>query len=326
LKPRLGFLGLGWIGRHRLQALAEADAAYVVAICDPDAESVNRARDLAPDVMNVPDLDALLGLGLDGIVIATPSALHAEQSIRALERGLAVFCQKPLARTADETQRVIEAARAADRRLGVDMSYRFTKALQAVRDIVRSGEIGEVYAADLVFHNAYGPGKTWARDMALSGGGCAIDLGIHLVDAALWVLGPKEVRTVQAWRYARGRPLAPGEPVVEDYATAQVQFDDVVARLACSWDFPSGQDAVIEIRFWGAEGGASLRNVNGSFYDFVAERHRGSRTERVVEPPDAWGGGAAIAWAKDLVTAPGYDPEVEQLVRAARVIDAIQGR
>src|SRR3546814_15615705 len=95
-------------------------------------------------------LDALLEQPLDGIVIATPSALHAEQSIRALERGVPVFCQKPLGRTGAEVRAVIDAARAADRLLGVDLSYRGTAGMRALRDHVRAGQLGQVHAVDQI--------------------------------------------------------------------------------------------------------------------------------------------------------------------------------
>ena len=98
-----------------------------------------RRRRLAPGARLVSTLDELLDLGLDGVVIATPSALHAAQSIRALERGAAVFCQKPLGRTAAEARAVVDAARAADRLLGVDLSYRFTEGMRRIREIVRAG-------------------------------------------------------------------------------------------------------------------------------------------------------------------------------------------
>jgi len=81
-------------------------------------------------------------------VIATPSALHAEQSFRALERGAAVFCQKPLGRTAAEARSVVDAARAADRLLAVDLSYRFTDGMRRIREVVRSGELGRLFAGE----------------------------------------------------------------------------------------------------------------------------------------------------------------------------------
>src|SRR6478735_2314427 len=105
-RPRLGFLGVGWIGRHRMKAILETGAIQVAAIADPSPDMAAEAGRLAPGAELVSTLDDLLDAGIDGNVIATPSALHAEQSIRALERGAAVFCQKPLGRTFGEVQAV----------------------------------------------------------------------------------------------------------------------------------------------------------------------------------------------------------------------------
>ncbi|MBR7513789.1 Gfo/Idh/MocA family oxidoreductase, partial [Mycobacterium tuberculosis] len=80
----------------------------------------------------------------DGIVIATPSALHAEQSIRALDAGAAVFCQKPLGRTAAEVRAVVDAARNADRLLGLDLSCRHTEAMRRIRALIQAGELGRI--------------------------------------------------------------------------------------------------------------------------------------------------------------------------------------
>jgi hypothetical protein len=121
-RPCLGFLGVGWIGRHRMQAILGTGAIDVAAIADPSPEMAAEAGKLAPDARLVSTLDDILDLGVDGVVIATPSAMHAEQSIQALERGVAVFCQKPLGRTTAEVQAVVDAARKADRLLSVDLS------------------------------------------------------------------------------------------------------------------------------------------------------------------------------------------------------------
>src|SRR5215218_9099775 len=107
-----------------------------------------------------------LDLAPDGIVIATPSALHAAQSIQALKAGAAVFCQKPLGRNAAEVEAVLAAATSADRLLGVDLSYRFTEGMRKIREQVRSGALGDIYAVNLIFHNAYGPDKAWFYDRA----------------------------------------------------------------------------------------------------------------------------------------------------------------
>ena len=308
-RPRVGFAGVGWIGRHRLAAIAASGAADVAAVADPAGVDL--------DVECVPSFDELLRHDLDGIVIATPSALHAEQAIAALERGLAVFCQKPLGRTASETLAVVEAARRADRLLGVDFSYRRTDGARALHEVVSSGALGEIYAVDLVFHNAYGPDKPWFYDRRLAGGGCLIDLGIHLADLALWVLDDPAASVRSA------RLLSPHGLDVEELALAELDLGGATVRLACSWRLPAGRECVIEASFYGTEGGASLRNVNGSFYDLRADRHRGTESEPLAGPGDEWGGRAAAEWARRLAAGARYDAEVEQAVSVAQLLDAI---
>ena len=324
MSPRVGFLGTGWIGRHRMAAVAETGAMEIVGYTDPSDESAREAAAVAPRAARVDALDELLALDLDGVVIATPSAQHAAQSIQVLKAGAAVFCQKPLGRTAAEVDNVIAAARAADRLLGVDLSYRHTAAAEAIAALLREGALGCVFAADLVFHNAYGPDKPWFYDAALSGGGCVIDLGVHLVDLALWLLGFPPTSDVTAQLRAGGEPLQPGS--VEDYATATFRAGNVDVRLACSWRLHAGQEAVIEAAFYGTNGGAALRNVNGSFYDFTAERFDGTRREALVVPPDDWGGRAAAAWARQLAQSSAFDPSAEQFGASATVLDRIYGR
>lgn len=324
---RLGFAGLGWIGLNRLDALLETGAAEAAAVLDPSHGAVDAVLARSPSAQRVDAYEDLLALDLDGVVIATPSALHAGQAIQALEAGKAVFCQKPLGRSGAEVEAVLAAARQANRRLGVDMSYRHTRGMQRIRDLMVRGEIGEVHAADLTFHNAYGPDKPWFYDPALSGGGCVMDLGVHLVDLALWALGPAGVTEVSSDLFAGGRRLAKPSDQTEDFALATLRLDSgAVVRLACSWNLPAGQDAVIAADFYGARGGLALRNVGGSFYDFEALRFQGTATERLVSPPDAWGGRAAQDWLARLAQNPDFDPEIEAVAEVARCLDRIYGR
>lgn len=321
--PRLGFVGTGWIGRHRMSAIADAEAGIVSCVCEPSDEARDPVREQFDDCAVVDSVEELLDHDLDGVVIATPSALHAGQSIRALERGVPVFCQKPLGRNAEETRRVVDTARSADRLLGVDFSYRYAEAFIAAGELVQSGELGEVYGADLVFHNAYGPDKDWFYDRSLSGGGCLIDLGIHLVDFLLWTLQPSIIAGVGGRLLSGGAPLAPDAHDVEDYALGTFDADATAVRLACSWRLPAGRDAVIEASFYGTRGGVSVRNVNGSFYDFVTDHLVGTSSRRMVDPPDAWGGRAAVEWARRLRTSRGFDDGIQSVVRTAEVLDEI---
>ncbi len=326
--PRLGFLGVGWIGRHRMTCLIEAGAATVAAIADPSEAMREAAAALAPGVPLGESLDDLLGHDdLDGVVIATPSARHAEETIRALDAGLAVFCQKPLGRTADEVATVIDAAKRADRLLAVDFCYRHTEGMKAVRRLAADGDLGEIFAADLVFHNAYGPDKPWFHDPAQSGGGCVMDLGVHLVDLALWVLGFPEVAAVTSDLHAGGRRLGAAPAVVEDHAVATLRLaGGAVVRIATSWNLHAGEDAQISATFHGTAGGATFRNVGGSFYDFTADHLTGTARQTLVVPPDAWGGRAIVDFARRLADGERHDPATDELHRVATVVDRIYGR
>lgn len=323
-KPRLGFVGLGWIGRHRMEAIAASGHAEIVALSDPAPEAVEASAALSPGAARCASLDEVLAERPDGVVIATPSAMHADQTIRALEAGAAVFCQKPLGRTRDEAEAAVAAARRADRLLHVDLSYRHTAALRAIRTALDAGALGEVFAVDLTFHNAYGPDKPWFFDVTQSGGGCVMDLGVHLVDMALWALDFPEVADVSAHLYAGGRPLEDAEAQVEDFAVVTLTLaTGAVVRLTCSWNLPAGRDAVIGADFYGTGGGASFANVDGSFFNFTAHLHEGTASRAVAVPPDDWGGRAAAAWAERLARDPRFDPSAENLVRLSGVLDRV---
>jgi predicted dehydrogenase len=326
--PRLGFLGVGWIGRQRMQVLADSGIATIAAVADAHAPAARACIACAPEARVARDLDDLLARDdLDGLVIATPSGAHAAQAISALERGLAVFCQKPLTRDAGEAERVLDAAHRAGRLLEVDFSYRGVRGVPELRELVRSGALGDLFAIDLVFHNAYGPDKDWFYDLAQSGGGCVMDLGIHLVDLANWISGSRGHGDMRASLHARGQPLSRPVREVEDYACAQWRLDSGASvRMTCSWRLPAGRDALIEAAFYGTRGGAALRNVAGSFYDFTVERFDGTSSAQLAGPPDAWGGRMLVQWARQLAQGGRFDASAMRLLDVARTVDAIYGR
>ena len=329
--PRLGFVGLGWIGRSRLESVVNARVAEIVALHDVTPASVDEAKKLAPKATVSSSFEELLDHDLDGVVIATPNRFHAEQSIAALDRGLAVFCQKPLGRSTAETRSIVDVARRANRLLGVDLSYRHIPAMQQVSSLVASGALGKVFAVDAKFHNAYGPDKQRFFDYAMSGGGCVLDLGVHLLDLALEPLGFPAIAQAEGTLFAKGHVVPKGSrDEVEDYGTAIIKTSDsTVINLGCSWNLHAGRAAEIEITFYGTGGGASLRNVDGSFYDFKAERFNGTEAVTLSTPADTnwkWGGLATLEWAEKLAANEHYDPTIERLITVSTIIDDIYGR
>lgn len=325
----LGFVGLGWIGRKRMEQLLVNPQINCSAILEPVPAHAEKALSLAKGCKIVENFEELLeDNSIDGLVIATPSAMHARQTTEALRAGKAVFCQKPLGRDRAEVEQVIRASSEMDRLVSVDLSYKFTRAFTAVYETIKEGKIGKIYAADLIFHNAFGPDKDWFYDYESSGGGCVLDLGVHMLDLALWSLEFPFIDRIESHLYHSGEKMQKGEEKVEDYASVLLTTEaDTVLNLQCSWHISAGRDAVIEARFYGTEGGVAFRNINGSFYDFTAERYTGTQTEVLVSPPDDWGGNAGMLWADAIMNGAGYDEvTAQEFLQLTEIIDRIYGR
>jgi predicted dehydrogenase len=196
-----------------------------------------------------------------------------------------------------------------------------------VSSLVESGALGNVFAVDARFHNAYGPDKRWFYDFSLSGGGCMLDLGVHLIDLALAPLRFPALTRVAGTLFSGGGVLPKGSEQIEDYCVATIEtVDDTVINLSSSWNLHAGRAAEISITFYGTEGGASLHNVAGSFYDFVGERFHGTETETLREPADAqWGGLATLDWLSKLAIKNEFDPDIARVINVAEIIDRIYG-
>jgi predicted dehydrogenase len=324
-RPRVAFLGLGWIGLSRLKELAKSDSIEIAAVSDSYAPAVAAAIGVAPNAINA-SFEELLNDSIEGVVIATPNACHSEQTVAALKRGIAVFCQKPLGRNIAETWQAVNAARESDCLLQVDLSYRYIPGMQQIQKLARGGDLGKIFSVDLRFHNGYGPDKPWFYDQSISGGGCVLDLGVHLIDLALWTLNFPRVTKVSSALFSNGQQLRKPCTEVEDYAVAQMETECGTAlNLSCSWNLSIGADAAIEVAFYGTKGAAVLRNVNGSFFEFVAELHRGTKREQLYSSGNNWhwGPSAALDWCEKLAAGGGFQTDTETVLNSAAIIDRI---
>ena len=321
-RVRLGFLGLGWIGRKRLDSIAGEHNIDIVALADASEEKLASAAEAYPQATCVNSVDDLLIAGVDGVVIATPNGAHAEQALRCLNEGIAVFCQKPLATNAADAQQVIDAAQRADRLLGIDFCYRHVNGMSELKKRIVAGALGEITSLDLKFHNAYGPDKQWCFDRAASGGGCMLDLGVHLLDLALWLQEFPAMKLVSSRRFTQGRRAGAND--IEDQAYAELeQANGAVVRVTSSWYAQIGCDAVIEATMLGTKGGAVWRNLNGSFYEFEIYVCRGAQRELLSSGSDDWGPRALARWSQQLACDRSFDGSALDIARSAQLIDAI---
>ena len=321
--PLLGFLGLGWIGGLRLEAVESSGVAHVAALCEPDAERLATAGRRHPEAARYTQVRELLReTRLDGLVIATPNALHASQALAALEEGVPVFVQKPLGVSRAEVDLVLERARRADRLVGVDYCYRYLRGAQRLRDWTRSGELGDVHLLEAVFHNAYGPDKAWCFDPRVAGGGALLDLGVHLLDLIFWILGPASPLDLDGWTLD-----VQGHSGIDRFAGLHLRLEPGPrVRLTTSWHAHAGKDCDFRLTLHGTQGAAELRNVAGSFYDFELVRRTGRSEEVLDRESREWMPRALLAWIERLTESAGYDPAAEVSLATAEVIDRVYGR
>jgi predicted dehydrogenase len=182
---RVGILGYGAIGHEHNAAIAQTPGLELVAVCDPNPLRVAAAQELAPDVRGHATAEDLLADdGVDLVIVSTPPDTHAAWALRFLEAGKSVVVEKPFCITVDEADRQIAAARERGLMLAVYQNRRWDPDYLALKQVVRSGALGDVFHYES-FIGGYGhPCNYWHSDEAVSGG-AIYDWGSHYLD---WVL------------------------------------------------------------------------------------------------------------------------------------------
>jgi len=257
---RVGVIGLG-MGRGHVQQYQKATGCDVVALCDMNAALLEqRAAELGVE-QTYTDTDALLSSGsVDAVSVATPNKFHAPLTIQALEAGLHVLCEKPMAMSAAEAQTMIDAATKADRKLGIHFNHRMLPPVQLLARHVEAGDLGEVYFARTVWHRRKGiPARPSFLDKANSGGGAMIDLGVHMLDMTLYLMGYPAVHSVTAAAHTRfdQKDVPDIDMTVDDFATAYLRLDGgATLALEISWASHHDHPEQRLVQLYGTEGGA----------------------------------------------------------------------
>lgn len=190
-----GIIGCGDIvSRNIGPALTRLENCAVRAICRNDPDKLNdcaQQLNAATGYENWRDL--LADEIVDAVYIATPVAFHAEQTIAAAEAGKHVLCEKPMALNSDECRRMIDVCRRNNTLLGISYYRHYFPAVERMKEIIASGEIGdvilaEVYAAETFLPTPDDP-RHWIIEMDKAGGGCLMDFGCHRIEVLLKLLG-----------------------------------------------------------------------------------------------------------------------------------------
>lgn len=238
---RVGLLGLGAIAQVvHLPVLSQLPGVRLVAVGDLDqakAQAIG-GRFRVPRVLKQ-DEELFRADDVDAVIICTPSHLHAEQTIAALEGRKHVLVEKPLALDAASAQQVVEAAQSSGRNLVVAMNNRFRPDTQALKPFADSGELGEIFLARGAWLNRKMRliRPTWRHRKATAGGGALMDLGVQTLDLCLWLLGYPKVESVLCHTH-RGEGLE-----VEDTAAILLRMSrGAVASLSVSWSLVADRD------------------------------------------------------------------------------------
>ncbi|MFN2132779.1 MAG: Gfo/Idh/MocA family protein [Anaerolineae bacterium] len=276
-KLRVGVIGLG-IGRHHIAGYQSHPDAEVVAIADLDEARLKEIGDQYAVPNRYATTEEMLAEeALDIVSVATPNKFHMPLTVAALEAGCHVLCEKPMALSAAEARQMLAAAARADRRLMINFSYRFNEQSQALKERVEAGELGEIYFGRTMWHRRRGLPRFggWFGQKAMSGGGPLIDLGVHRLDLALWLMGyPKPVWVMGGAYNPIASALAMAQGVeydVEDLAVAMIRFENgAMLEVEASWAANVQERELMETRLLGTKGGLVQRNLNEG-YDFEAE-------------------------------------------------------
>jgi predicted dehydrogenase len=253
-KLKIGVIGAGGIATNaHMPGYSRMDNVEIVAICDIKIE---KAKALA-EKYNVPQVfenykDVLAIEGLDAIDICTPNYLHSIIAVEALEKGLHVFCEKPDAVSAEEAEKMKAAAEKSGKVLMVMRNNRYMPISSFAKEYIDNGKLGEVYAARCGWQRRRGiPGKGgWFTTKAQSGGGPLIDLGVHMIDLTMWLMGNPKPVAVTGCTYNKfadsdvsdsvhsqfGEKAADGTFDVEDLAMGFIRFDNgACMQIEFSW-------------------------------------------------------------------------------------------
>jgi predicted dehydrogenase len=269
-KLQVGIIGVGGIGRDQhLPGWAKVPFTEVLAVADVSQEAMDRVGQVLPVSHRFQDWHQLIRLpDLDVVDICTPNQTHAPITLAALQSGKHVLCEKPLATTAAEVRRLRDAARQAGRLLMTGQHFRFDPVSRQFKALIDGGMLGEVYytRAQWLRRRLLPPRATFI-EQRLSGGGAALDIGVHVLDLACWFLGAPEPVSVSAFLGARlaHRPDLTGgwgdwdrqRFDVEDFAAGFVRFaGGATLTLEASWLAFQPERELIRLQCFGTRGGA----------------------------------------------------------------------
>ncbi len=319
---RVGVIGAGWPGERHAEGYLASGEARVVALADLDpARRAAFARQFDVPETYADYRELLADPAVEAVSVALPNFLHREAAVAALEAGKHVLCEKPPAVTLAEAEAMAAAAERAGRLLVYAVQRRFNPATEALRERLAAGLLGEVYHARAVWTRTWGVPRGaggWFTDPARSGGGALIDIGVHVLDLAWFLLGCPAPRTVSGQVFNKFPELT----ACDDSAFALVRFaDGRGVQVEASWVLAQEADQM-GVHFYGTAGGALLGNTSLDLFT-VGEA---GRTRTSVALGGGYPAPAFTAQARNFVRAVrGAEPPRTPAAHGVRLMAMLEG-
>jgi len=310
---RWGLIGAGDIVRKRVgEALRTSRGCELAAVSRANASLVDEfAREVGARRSFADWRDLVRSDEIDAVYVATPVYLHAEQTVAAAEAGKHVLCEKPMAMSTAECDRMMAACRQANVRLGIAYYRHFYPVVVRIRQLMQSGAIGSAVFAQLVASEPFDPPpgapRHWLVQRSQSGGGPMADFGCHRIEVLLHLLGPIASVTSVVTTAALERE-------VEDTAAALLRFETGACALVAATNAAATRLDTLEIH--GTRGSIRVSSLNAGDFVLQADGH-----ERIESHPPA--ANVHVPLVEDFVDAVqrGRDPAVDgRIGRAVAVI------
>lgn len=243
---KIGIIGCGGIAETHINGYARNSNVELVAFCDVEEDNAQQKASEFKGKSYTNYKKMLEEEGLDGISICTPPFTHKEIAIEALNKGVNVLCEKPLALSTNEAEEMVEAARNSEVLLMTAFKFRFFDEVLRAKQLISQGKIGKILMFRNMFGGAVDMSKRWFSKREISGGGVLMDNGVHAVDLFRFLFG--EVKNVSARVATFIQNIE-----VEDTARVLVEMENgALGTIDLSWSIPIPQDFYLEI--YGSEG------------------------------------------------------------------------
>ena len=272
---RFGMIGVGKIcqGCH-LPAYDKLDDVKIVAICDINEDRLNEIGKRYPDAKRYTDYREMIeNEELDAVDICTPNNIHSEAAVFALNHGLHVMCEKPDAVSVCEAEKMKNAAEASGKTLMVMRNNRYRPSTKFLKQYIAEGKMGEIYAGRCGWIRRRGiPGwGGWFTDKKQAGGGPLIDLGVHIIDLSMYLMGNAKPVTVSGSTYCKFPHTTHSKMDVEDLAMGFIRFDNgACLQIEFSWASNIACDQMfVELR--GTKAGSRMSGIDRKFEIFTEE-------------------------------------------------------